>query len=87
MAGPLFLKGNQKCWAVLFTCAIYRTVYLELVTSASTEAFLMALRRFISRRGRSSAIYCDNSSSKFVGAAKYLKRLNWNRKQKDGAIN
>ena len=86
MAGPLFLKSNQKCWVVLFTCAIYRAVHLELVTSASTEAFLMALRRFVSRRGRCSVIYCDNGSN-FVGASNYLKRLNWNLIQKDGAIN
>lgn len=86
MAGPLFLKDNQKSWVILFTCAIYRAVHFELVTSASTEVFLMALRRFISRRGRCSIIYCDNGSN-FVGAANYLKRLNWNHIQKDGATN
>lgn len=86
MAGPLFLKGNKKCWIILFTCAIYRAVHLELVTSACTEAFLMALRRFVSRRGRCSIIYCDNGSN-FVGAANFMKKLNWSRIQKYGTIN
>ena len=85
MAGPLLLKGNRKCSVVLFTCAIYRAVRLELVTSASTEAFLMTLRRYVSRRGRCSLIYCYNGSN-FVGAFNHLKRLNWNLIQKDGAI-
>ncbi|GBN85884.1 hypothetical protein AVEN_203981-1 [Araneus ventricosus] len=40
-AGPLFLTGNQKAWLLLFTCAVYRAVHLELITSLTTEAFLM----------------------------------------------
>ncbi|GBM23817.1 hypothetical protein AVEN_91151-1 [Araneus ventricosus] len=50
-AGPLFLKGIQKVWVLLFTCAVYRAVHLELMSGISTEAFLMALRRFVARRG------------------------------------
>ncbi|KAF2903363.1 hypothetical protein ILUMI_02830, partial [Ignelater luminosus] len=46
-AGPVYLKENQKGWICLFTCAVYRTVHLELVTSLSTDAFLEVLRRFI----------------------------------------
>ncbi|KAK2575201.1 hypothetical protein KPH14_012609 [Odynerus spinipes] len=49
--GPIFLKGGQKAWICLFTCAIFRAVHLELVTSLSTASFLMALRRHIARRG------------------------------------
>ena len=52
IAGPMFLKDNQKSSAVLFTCAVYRKVHFKQVTSASTEAFLMGLRRIVSRRGR-----------------------------------
>ncbi|GFY09337.1 integrase catalytic domain-containing protein [Trichonephila clavipes] len=51
---PLFLKTDNKCWIVLATCAVYRTVHLELVSSLSTECFIQALRRFIARRGRPS---------------------------------
>ncbi|XP_055924398.1 uncharacterized protein LOC129956503 [Argiope bruennichi] len=85
MAGPLFLK-DKKSWVLIFTCAVYRAVHFELVTAASTDVFLMAFRRFVSRRGRCTTIYCDNGSN-FVGAANYLKQLDWNRIQKYGAIN
>ncbi|GFT82340.1 integrase catalytic domain-containing protein [Trichonephila clavipes] len=54
LAGPLYVKGGQKeeAWIVLFTCATYRAVHLELTSSLSTDAFLLSLRRFIaSRRG------------------------------------
>lgn len=61
-AGPLFLK-DQKAYIYLFTCAVYRAVHLELVTSLSTEGFLEALRRFIARRGRPSVIYSDNGKT------------------------
>ncbi|XP_055940812.1 uncharacterized protein LOC129971244 [Argiope bruennichi] len=76
LAGPLFLRDNKKSWACLFTCAIYRAIHIELVTSLSTQSFLLALRRFIARRGRCSIIYCDNDSN-FVGASNLLSKLDW----------
>ncbi|GBO35440.1 hypothetical protein AVEN_98825-1, partial [Araneus ventricosus] len=85
-AGPLFLRGNQKAWVLLFTCAVYRAVHLEIITSLSTEAFLMGFRRFVARRGRCSTIYCDNGTN-FVGAANLLHGLDWNKIIKHGAIN
>ncbi|GFT73260.1 putative RNA-directed DNA polymerase from transposon X-element [Trichonephila clavipes] len=51
LAGPLYVKGGQKSWIDLFTCATYRAVHLELTSSLSTDAFLLSLRRFIARRG------------------------------------
>ncbi|OXA44276.1 hypothetical protein Fcan01_20417 [Folsomia candida] len=63
LAGPIILRNQTKCWMVLFTCAVYRCVHLELVTSLSTEDFLMALWRFISRRGRPTKIYSDNGTN------------------------
>lgn len=36
-AGPIYLRGGQKAWICLFTCAVYRSVYLELVSSLSTN--------------------------------------------------
>ncbi|KAF2889421.1 hypothetical protein ILUMI_16752, partial [Ignelater luminosus] len=54
-AGPVYLKENQ----CLFTCAVYRAVHLELVTSLSADAFLEVLRRSIARRGRPTIIYSD----------------------------
>ncbi|GFX36243.1 integrase catalytic domain-containing protein [Trichonephila clavipes] len=51
LAGPLFLKTGEKVWITLFTCAVYRALHLELVNALSSDAFLLALRRFIARRG------------------------------------
>ncbi|WP_253302409.1 DUF1759 domain-containing protein [Wolbachia endosymbiont of Psylliodes chrysocephala] len=76
LAGPLYLKDSSKVWIVLFTCAIYRAVHLELVKSLSTEAFLYALRRFISRRGRPQIVYSDNGTN-FHGTDNYFAKLNW----------
>ncbi|UYV84801.1 hypothetical protein LAZ67_X003569 [Cordylochernes scorpioides] len=76
LAGPLYLKNKTKAWIVLFTCAVFRAIHLELVTSLNTEAFIQALRRFIARRGRPTVIYSDNGTN-FVGANNALKALNW----------
>jgi len=85
LAGPLYLKKNEKAWVVLFTCAVYRGVHLDFVTSLSTEAFLSALERFINVRGRPNRIYSDNGSN-FVGAVNLFKRINWKTVEEVSAI-
>ena len=47
-------------------------MYLELANDKSTDAFLLALRRFISRRGFIKVLKSDNFSN-FIGAEKELK--------------
>ncbi|GFS99104.1 putative RNA-directed DNA polymerase from transposon X-element [Trichonephila clavipes] len=76
LAGPLFLKNGEKVWVVLYTCAVYRAVHLELVTALSTNNFLLSLRRFIARRGRHSVVYTDNGTN-FRGAVWEFKNLDW----------
>ncbi|GFX73914.1 uncharacterized protein TNCV_397251 [Trichonephila clavipes] len=66
LAGPLLTKSKQKAWIVLFTCAVFRAVHLELITSLSTTDFIQAMRRFIARRGRISVMYSDNGTN-FTG--------------------
>ncbi|XP_076247890.1 uncharacterized protein LOC143187553 [Calliopsis andreniformis] len=75
-AGPIYLKGGQKAWVYLFTCAVFRAVHLELITSLSTASFLMALRRHIARRGRPTIIYSDNGTN-FVGLNNIFKRIDF----------
>ncbi|GFW59064.1 integrase catalytic domain-containing protein [Trichonephila clavipes] len=75
-AGPLFLKNGEKVWVVLYTCAVYRAVHLELVTALSTNNFLLSLRRFIARRGRPSVVYTDNGTYS-RGAVRKFKNLDW----------
>ncbi|GFX98498.1 integrase catalytic domain-containing protein [Trichonephila clavipes] len=74
---PLYLKSIAKAWIVLFTCAVYRAVYFELVQSLTTDTFIQALRRFIARRGRISVLYSDNGTN-FVGTNNAL-RIDWDK--------
>lgn len=76
LAGPLYLLNNEKCWIVLYTCAIYRAIRLELTMSMSTDAFLLSLRRFIARRGRPRIIVTDNGRN-FVGSENLFASLDW----------
>ncbi|GFU46364.1 uncharacterized protein TNCV_1213391 [Trichonephila clavipes] len=86
MTGPLFLKENKKSWVLIFTCTVYRAFHFELVTATTTEAFLMAFRRFVSRRERCSTVYCDNGTN-FGGAANALRLLDWKQVERQGAVN
>lgn len=72
-AGPVFTlnrKGRgaklQKSYICLFVCFVTRAVHLELVGDLSSEAYLLALKRFISRRGKPIEIFSDNGKN-FVG--------------------
>lgn len=59
-----------------------KAVHIEAVTSLSAAAFIETLKRFISRRGKPSAIYCDNASN-FICAAKQIKEFYEFLNQKD----
>lgn len=49
-----------------------RAIHLEVVEDLTSKAFIAALRRFMSRRGRCNTIYSDNGTN-FVGAQRELK--------------
>lgn len=51
-----------------------KAVHIELVTDLTSQAFLAALKCFISRRGLPSLIWSDNGTN-FVGAAREIKEL------------
>lgn len=74
LAGPLYLCSGDKVWIVLFTCAMYRAVHIESVERKNSEEFILALQRFIARKGRPSTIYTDNGTN-FVGTANPFGRL------------
>lgn len=78
-AGPVILRSKYgrnptlyKAWIGVFVCLVTRAVTLELVSDATSVAFIAALRRVISRRGAISRIVSDNGTN-FVGAAKVLR--------------
>lgn len=80
LAGPLYLKDDSKVWIVIFTCGIYRAVHIETVESINSEEFIMAMSRFIYKRGRVAIVYTDNGTN-FVKTAKLFGKLDWNKIQ------
>ena len=82
MFGPLQIRLNrrtlQEAQVVIFTCTTTRAIHLELVTHKTTEAFLMAFRRFACLRGHPNVCWSDCGSN-FVGAQEYLREVmqNW----------
>ncbi|XP_055638295.1 uncharacterized protein LOC129776590 isoform X2 [Toxorhynchites rutilus septentrionalis] len=74
--GPVHVKVGRslaKRWVALFTCLTIRAVHLEIVHSLSTESCIMAIRRFVSRRGTPAEFYSDNGTC-FQGANKELRK-------------
>lgn len=92
-AGPIMIlnrrgRGSKlmKCYICLFVCFSTKAIHLELVSNLSTEGFLLALRRFISRRGKPTHLYSDNGSN-FVGANRELLELQEFFLQNEGVLN
>lgn len=44
-------RKKEKRWVVLFTCLAVRAIHLEVVHGLTTQACLMAIRRFMCKRG------------------------------------
>ena len=61
---PVYGAGTNlfKVSVVLYTCAASRGLILDVVSSATSKAFIHSLRRFIARRGCPSLIISDNGS-------------------------
>ncbi|XP_053685875.1 uncharacterized protein LOC128735413 [Sabethes cyaneus] len=73
--GPVLVKvgrGNVKRWVALFTCLTIRAVHMELVHSLSTESCIMAVQRFVARRGMPREFWTDNATC-FQGTSNELK--------------
>ena len=70
----LDLYIQRILYVVLLTCAVTRAIHLEVVYSLSTEHFLLAFRRFVSRRGLCKTVHSDNALT-FKSADAELKKL------------
>ena len=72
--GPFYIKEGRKelkRWGLIFTCLSSRAIHLETLNNMTTDSFLNALRRFISRRGKFRELRCDQETN-FVGAKNEL---------------
>ena len=78
-AGPLNIvnehaNGSSKVYVCLFTCASTRAIHLELCRSLDVQEFLLAFRRFTSRRGLPATITSDNAKT-FKSSSKEIRRI------------
>lgn len=77
-AGPFNIKISRnktgKAYLCVFVCMAVKAVHLELVSDLTTNAFLNALKRFISRRGKCLTIMSDNGKN-FIGAKNELQKI------------
>ncbi|XP_062706189.1 uncharacterized protein LOC134287695 [Aedes albopictus] len=60
-------RRTEKRWGMLATCLTTRAIHIEVAHSLSTDSCVMALRNFISRRGKPRTIHSDRGTN-FVGA-------------------
>ena len=75
--GALYVRQNSeelKAYICLFTCATTRAIHLEVVTDLFAETFLLAFRRFVSRKSLPHIVMSDNAST-YVSAATELHNL------------
>ncbi|XP_071576379.1 uncharacterized protein [Temnothorax nylanderi] len=80
-AGPILIRTSKgrghrahKAFIAVFVCLCTKAVHLDVVSDYTTEAFLAAFRRFISRRGLCEELFSDCGTN-FVGADRALKEL------------
>ncbi|KAG7313499.1 hypothetical protein JYU34_000634 [Plutella xylostella] len=80
-AGPISVKQSTIRRSVISTgyirvivCFVTKAIHLEMVSDIKTDSFLACLKRFISRRGLPTDIFCDNAST-FKSAKTQLHEL------------
>ena len=76
--GALHIKSKngqgEKVYICLFTCANTRAVHLEIVEDLSEQTFILAFRRFTSRKSLPKIMVSDNATT-YVAAAKEIEFL------------
>ncbi|XP_044172645.1 uncharacterized protein LOC114972132 [Acropora millepora] len=78
-AGPLNIvnehaNASSKVYVCLFTCASTRAIHLEICKRLDVHDFLLAFRRFASRRGLPATITSDNAKT-FKSSSKDIRRI------------
>ena len=80
--GPLYIRdgksskenGSDNVYICLFTCTSTRAIHLELTPSLSINSFLLAFRRFVSRRGLPVTLLSDNAKT-FRSASRDIRKI------------
>lgn len=72
--GPFTIKigrRSEKRWGILFKCLTTHAVHIDILASLDTYSFLMALCRFIARRGKPAELLSDQGTN-FKGGEREL---------------
>ncbi|XP_062535255.1 uncharacterized protein LOC134204446 [Armigeres subalbatus] len=79
--GPIYIRQHNKrstvtykAYVAVFVCFATRAIHLELVGDLTADAFIAALQRFISRRGKCAKLFSDNGLN-FVGSKNKLREM------------
>ena len=67
-------QNSYKGYVAIFVCMVTRAVHIEVVSDYTSDAFISAFRRFISRRGLCKRVYCDHGTT-FQGACNEVHKL------------
>ena len=83
--GPLKVRKfrkTEKRFVLLITCLSTRALHLEMACALDTDAFLMALRRFMGRRGKPKVIISDRGTNFIAGERELREGIEaWNQSQ------
>lgn len=55
-------RHHEKCWGIIFKHLMTRAVHLDLLRSMDADTYLIALRRFIARRGTPAELWSDQGT-------------------------
>ena len=76
--GTVNKRSTAKAWGVVFVCTATSLVHVEITESYSTEAFLLALRRFMSLHGEPKRFQSDQGTQ-LVAASKQVASWDWSK--------
>ncbi|XP_049879678.1 uncharacterized protein LOC126376395 [Pectinophora gossypiella] len=65
---------SYKGYICIFICMVSKAIHLEAVSDLTSQGFIAAFRRFVSRRGYCETLFSDNGTN-FVGACKELQHM------------
>ncbi|CAM4529069.1 unnamed protein product [Leuciscus chuanchicus] len=65
-------RRREKRWGIIFKYMTTRAVHIDLLSSLNADSFLMALRRFIARRGKPFELISDQGTN-FRGGDRELR--------------